>query len=382
MSNKDYYSILNIDKNATEDDIKKSYKKLALQYHPDKNQGDAEACEKFKVIAEAYSVLINPDKRRQYDMMGSVDDNFGMEDPFSVFNDIFKQHINTFMNMKYDDNVNIGNIFSNISGMPESSFPFGNIHVRVHTFPTDVFEKNNRVNYEEEVNEEESPNINLLFNNLFKNKFKKDSKKEKILYNKPDDIIYNVSVSLKDIYNLKTKKLTISRMRKKDGKYIEKKKKIEIPIYGKEILLENEGNEVKDYKERGNILINIFNNKDNKFKRINDYDILTTKEINVNQLYTAVIYDIILPNGEVLTIQSENIIEQEHLIQKIINKGLPYKDDGDETLYGNLYIMYKIIFPKKFDDLKNIEEYIEKATINETKYIAYNCNIDELFKND
>ena len=171
-------------------------------------------------------------------------------------------------------------------------------------------------------------------------------------------------------------------MRKKNGKYIEKKKTIEIPIYGKEILLENEGNEVKDYKERGNILINIFNNKDDNFKRINEYDILTTKEVNINQLYTAIIYDIILPHGEVLNIQSEHIIEQEYLIQKVVNKGLPYKDDGDEILYGNLYIMYKIIFPKKFDDLKNIEEYIEKCSISDTKYIAYNCNLDELFKND
>ena len=229
MSNKDYYLVLNINKNATDDDIKKSYKKLALQYHPDKNQGDAEACEKFKVIAEAYSILINPDKRRQYDMMGSVDDNFGIDDPFSVFNDIFKQHINTFMNMKYDNDVNIGNIFSNISGMPESTFPFGNVHVRVHTFQTDMDPRDPRVcnSYEEDVEDvEDVPNINSLFNNLFKNKFKKDSKKEKVLYNKPDDIIYNINVSLKDIYNFKKKKLTISRMRKKNGKYIEKKKTI------------------------------------------------------------------------------------------------------------------------------------------------------------
>ena len=116
MPNKDYYSILNVDKNSSDEDIKKSYKKLALIYHPDKNNGNEEATEKFKEISEAYSVLGNKEKRSQYDTMGIVDGNFGDEDPFSVFNSIFKQHVSSFMNMNYDNDVNIGNIFSNISG--------------------------------------------------------------------------------------------------------------------------------------------------------------------------------------------------------------------------------------------------------------------------
>lgn len=83
MNNKkDYYQILNLDKTASEEDIKKSYKKLALQYHPDKNPGNDEACEKFKEVSEAYSILINKEKRNQYDMMGSVDESFNGEDPF------------------------------------------------------------------------------------------------------------------------------------------------------------------------------------------------------------------------------------------------------------------------------------------------------------
>lgn len=49
--------------------------------------------------------------------------------------------MSNFMNMNYDDNINLGNIFGNMTGMPDGVFPFGNIHVRVHTFPTDIFLK-------------------------------------------------------------------------------------------------------------------------------------------------------------------------------------------------------------------------------------------------
>jgi DnaJ-class molecular chaperone len=397
MESKNYYSILGVEKNASEEDIKKSYKKLALQYHPDKNPGNDIAVEKFKEVAEAYSVLSNKEKRNQYDMMGVVDENFMGEDPFFVFNNIFQQHINTFMNMKYEKDINIGGIFSNMSGLPQESFPFGNVHVRVHTFPTEVFHYNETLNNDDNYNDESEnmkSNIGNLFEKLFQNKnnsvknnLQNNKKKNKIIYNKPDDIVYDITVSLSDIYNEKNKKISIKRMRKKDGKYIEKNKKIEIPIYGKEILLEGEGHELKDYKERGNIIINIFNKNENNFRRINDYDVLTYKEIYINQIYNAFVYDIELPHGEIIKVQTEMMIKQNNsnkfnLIQKIYKKGLPYYNEDGEKYNGNLYIIYKIILPMNFEDLRNIEEYKENANIDENYNIAYNCNFDEIFNNE
>ena len=71
MANKrDYYEVLGVDRNASVDEIKKAYRKLAVKYHPDKNPGDKAAEEKFKEAAEAYSILSDPEKKSRYDQFG------------------------------------------------------------------------------------------------------------------------------------------------------------------------------------------------------------------------------------------------------------------------------------------------------------------------
>src|SRR3954468_9732824 len=79
MARGDYYKTLGVDKKASAEEIKKAYRKLARQYHPDRNPGDAKAEERFKEISEAYDVLSDPDKRKKYDRGGSV---FGGGSPF------------------------------------------------------------------------------------------------------------------------------------------------------------------------------------------------------------------------------------------------------------------------------------------------------------
>ena len=69
---KDYYSVLGVDRNATEEQIKKAYRKKAMEFHPDKNPGNAEAETKFKDAAEAYDVLSDSNKKANYDNFGSA----------------------------------------------------------------------------------------------------------------------------------------------------------------------------------------------------------------------------------------------------------------------------------------------------------------------
>ena len=99
MSTKrDFYEILGVGKTATPEEIKKAYRKVAIQFHPDKNQGNKEAEEKFKEAAQAYEVLSNADKKSRYDQFGHQamgnggyggGQHMNMEDIFSQFGDIF-----------------------------------------------------------------------------------------------------------------------------------------------------------------------------------------------------------------------------------------------------------------------------------------------------
>jgi molecular chaperone DnaJ len=103
MSKRDYYEVLGVGRNATEAEIKKAYRQMALKYHPDKNPGNKEAEEKFKEAASAYEVLSDKDKRQRYDQFGhqgvgggagngGYGGSMNMDDIFQNFGDIFGGH--------------------------------------------------------------------------------------------------------------------------------------------------------------------------------------------------------------------------------------------------------------------------------------------------
>jgi molecular chaperone DnaJ len=98
MAKRDYYEVLGVDRNATKDDLKKAYRKLAMQYHPDRNPDDKEAEEKFKEAAEAYEILSDDDKKARYDRFGHEGvrgSGFGSQG-FSDINDIFSHFSDIF----------------------------------------------------------------------------------------------------------------------------------------------------------------------------------------------------------------------------------------------------------------------------------------------
>lgn len=133
----DLYKILKISKNATKDEIKKSYRKLAIKYHPDKNPNDKESENKFKKIADAYSILSDEKKRKEYDMFGNQNENINFHhsniDPNIIFNNFFSNSNSS--NVQFSFSNNDSYTFNNLESNPFDFFNNG-------IFNNDFFNKN------------------------------------------------------------------------------------------------------------------------------------------------------------------------------------------------------------------------------------------------
>ena len=138
----DFYEVLGVAHNSTSDEIKKAYRKLALQYHPDKNQGPFQeaAARKFREISKAYEVLSDPRKRQQYDLqfidLGRHDSSIGdfiFRDPFEIFQEFFgihspfaraTTHLETLMRPNFFDmDMNVGVPNATGTSLPDITFP-------------------------------------------------------------------------------------------------------------------------------------------------------------------------------------------------------------------------------------------------------------------
>jgi len=329
MSKRDFYNILGVEKNVTEKELKKAYRKLALKWHPDKAKGNKDyAKKKFQDINDAYEVLNNPEKKKLYDQFGEEGLNIPAGGGFG------QPGSNTFF-------------FSSHGGMPGG---FTNPEDIFKSFfgTNDPFEAENSFS-----NMGGGHSFHIPHNSHFQH-----------MNNKPRIIKKYFSCTLEQLYNGCSKKMKITRKVPTMGNSLKKEEKI-ITINvrkgwkeGTKLTFPNSG-DIHYYNGRGDdIQFILKETKHPRFNRINN-DLETTVNIT---LKNALIGNEIIINtldNRSLNISINQIISPDYRM-KIDGEGMPIsKKNGT---YGNLFIKFKIIFPKTLNsDQKN---YIIKALPN------------------
>eukprot|EP01084_Bolivina_argentea_P018772 34931_1 len=310
----DYYKILGVERNATPQEMKKAYRKLALKWHPDKNPNNKEAAEqKFKEIGEAYSVLSDKDKRKRYDQFGTDKPGRQFSDDTPYGNSSYAQ--NNFSQAEAEDIFKqffggMGGGKSGMGGMGGFG-GFGGFNNGDNSFHF----------------EQQQPNRKR----------------------KGQLVVHNVSVSLEELYLGRTKNIKITRKRlNSDGRsYVDETKMLTINIKkgwkaGTKITFSSEGDESPNIIP-SDIQFIIKEKSHNRFIR-KDNDLLYTVNITLKQALLGVNVNILTLDERKLRIPiTNNTIHPDH-IHRVENEGMPIKAGGGR---GHLLIKFNIKFPNQ-----------------------------------
>jgi DnaJ family protein B protein 4 len=302
-----YYSILGISNNASKDEIKKAYRKLSLDYHPDRHNNDEEKCEIFKKITEAYNTLSNDAERKGYDLSLQLPTNLNI-DPSSL--------VNMFLNKNEKHNImdeikNMSFGKGALSMDPFTAMAFANIPIDLNSHPT------NDTNYSQ---------------------YKRDYK--------PSPIYLTITISLLEAYKSCKMPLNIIRWKMDNGTKIEQTETIYIDIprgidNNEIITIPNKGNWEND-RNKGDVEVKININNITNFER-NGIDLIFKKSITFKEALCGFSFDIKYIDGREFKINNEagNVIPP--YFRKIISN-LGMQRDNDT---GNLIIIFDIDYPKQ-----------------------------------
>ena len=325
MNNIKFYEILGLDKNCSEHDIKKAYKKAALKYHPDRNPNNKEAAEKkFKEIGKAYKVLSDSNQRNIYDKYGEDALKHGGNDPgFSPF-DMFEQ---MFGGMGGGSAFNMGGIFN---GMERQQSCKGK----------DIQRK-----------------MVLTFKEMMMGGSRMINHTRKICKNKDDiKICRECDGRGQNVHMVQigpgmiTQQITPCNTCKGVGKFVkyeEINEKLEIVIEkgskkGDVVRFKEKANESLNIKILGDLVI-IFDEEITETMQRQGNNLVILKQILLSEALTGLTFNFEHPNDETITIYDENIIKPNE-IKVVKGMGFPFKNS---VRVGDLIIKFMIIFPDK-----------------------------------
>jgi len=300
-NNETYYSLLNVEQTASPEEIKRSYRKLSLELHPDRNKGNIEKSEKYKKITLAYNTLGDLNKRAQYDMTLS----------FSKVN----LQDNIFMNMLFNP-IDIQNILSELK---PNNFKFH------HNIPMDIFSNFEKSSFL-------SPGIN---NYDFKSR--------------PQNIYITININLFDAYNGCKKPINIKRWIYENNRQVEQEETIYVDIpkgidNNEIIIIQYKGNYIGN-QNKGNVEVKIIIENNTVFER-DGIDLIFKKNITLKDSLCGFSFDLCYIDGREFKINSE----PGNIIQPNFRKTIPKFGMTRDTTIGDLIIIFDVIYPKTFSE--------------------------------
>lgn len=352
----EYYLILDIPQNADLDEIKKAYRKKALLYHPDrnlKNESSEDYELKFKKISEAYQILSDPVSREKYDTFNFIPSEEQQFDcPFEIFEKIFtkippeyiylsSKLINSFIHPEKDLMMSIlesvpkesklYHIIDNLNKIIEEKY--SSAQTNNFTQESQANKTQSEVPLEETTVSETSSEEGSSLSEKDTSSETEDSPK----YIQTQNITTTIYVSLEDIYRREIKKIDINRIRKQGHQYIKEKKTFLIPLGESKVTYYQEADELPDYQQAGNVIINIDNQPHSVFKRHQQHDLLMDVNVSLYEFFYGTVISFQFLNGKMITIHSGKNIYLKRL-KKISGLGLPF----DDNKYGNLYLRFNL----------------------------------------
>jgi DnaJ-class molecular chaperone len=309
-NNETYYSILGVEQNASQEDIKRAYRKLSLNLHPDRNKGDIQKEEQYKKINSAYNTLSDPNERAQYDTN-------------ITFNKLNLQD-SIFMNMLFNP-IDIQSVLSELRNTNFNSNNFSNKNI-----PIDIFSNLGK---------------SSLFNQGINN-YNFDSK--------PKNINLTIHITLLDAYKGCKKPINIKRWIYENNKEIEQEETIYVDITkgidnNEIITIKDKGNRLS-HDNKGDIEVKIIIDNESKFER-NGIDLIYKRDITLKESLCGFTFDLCYIDGREFKINNEagNIIPPDFR-KTISNFGIT-RDNST----GDLIIIFNIIYPKTITE-KQIKE--------------------------
>ncbi|MCH7963700.1 MAG: DnaJ domain-containing protein [Bacteroidetes bacterium] len=311
MEFKDYYKILGVEKSASQDEIKKAYRKLAMKYHPDRNQDNKKAEEKFKQITEANEVLSDPEKRKKYDTLGSNWKQYQSQG--QGFEDFYSHFGSSGRGAQYSYSGNLDDLFGNISGFSD------------------------------------------FFESFFGRSGAAAGRTQSVRSRKGQDFEATLYIPLIETYNGTTKEISVGG------------KRVRVKISpgtkdGKKLRLKGLGNEGMNGGEKGDLYLTLKIEKDPYFDLDSNnlyYDLYV-------DLYTAVLggkKQVITLGGKTINITIPEGTDSGKVLRL---KGLGFPISENSKIYGDLLVRIKVELPQNLT--KEEKELFEKlASLGSTK---------------